>query len=295
MLISLKNVILINFNWIENVRYIINCKYFHKIVFQLFILTLAQCQIKANHLILEITFCVYSITMFLTQYKMEFHSNLWKKCKWCTDCMKRVSPAGVVSVNSASSQYPTGWMYGLLASHLRTNTIHLLPFTQSWAMPRILLSHIFTNNHMNHPSCQSEWGVGCRQQQQWLQHRWVMGSSCQRLPASSRHGILMAWPTKYGREHSMIFRTETNTENCVHIKWHTVLRLLKRCLGASWPLQFFTYVFQLNSPSLQPVSKHTNITKTAYATHFTVFFLNKLNILATFFHSTVLRFHSFSL
>ncbi len=112
--------------------------------------------------------------------------------------------------------------------------------------------------------------------------RWV--SSCQRLPASSLHGILTVWPTKYGREHmvvkdSMIFRTETNTENlwdifynCVHIKWHTVLRLLKRCLGASWPLQFFTYVFQLNSPSLQPVSKHTNITRTAYAIHLTVFF-----------------------
>ncbi len=32
----------------------------------------------------------------------------------------------------------------------------------------------------------------------------------------------------------------------------TVLRLLKRCFGASWPLQFFTYMLQLNSPSLQP-------------------------------------------
>lgn len=151
-------------------------------------------------------------------------------------------------------------------------------------MLRILLRHYLTNNQTNHPSCQSEWGVGCRQQQQWLRHKWAMGSSCQRLPASSLHGILTVWPTKYGREHmvvkdSMIFRTETNTENlwdifynCVHIKWHTVLRLLKRCLGASWPLQFFTYVFQLNSPSLQPVSKHTNITRTAYAIHLTVFF-----------------------
>lgn len=32
-----------------------------------------------------------------------------------------------MSVNSTSSQYPTGWMYGLLASHLRTNRMHLQP------------------------------------------------------------------------------------------------------------------------------------------------------------------------
>lgn len=36
----------------------------------------------------------------------------------------------------------------------------------------------------------------------------------------------------------------------------TVFRLLKRCFGASWPLQFFTYMLQLNSPSLQS-TKHT--------------------------------------
>lgn len=43
----------------------------------------------------------------------------------------------------------------------------------------------------------------------------------------------------------------------------TVLRLLKRCLGASWPLQFFTYMLQLNSPSLQPTDcvNKTDVTR----------------------------------
>lgn len=108
-----------------------------------------------------------------------------------------------------------------------------------------------TNNHMSRPSCQNEWAVGCRPQRRWLLRRSGAGSFCPPPPASSLLWTQMAWQTK-------IRGKERNSNRCPEICaedglccGRTVLRLLKRCFGASWPLQFFTYMLQLNSPSLQ--------------------------------------------
>lgn len=139
-------------------------------------------------------------------------------------------------------------------------------WTDPWIRPILLvLNQTLTSSHTCHPSCQNEWAAGCQQQQQLLQHKSAMGSSCQPPPTSSLLWIQMESQTKIIIKNKsptywlntytlwiwqkMLMALESIHYVCLIL---TVLRLLKRCFGASWPLQFFTYMLQLNSPSLQP-------------------------------------------
>lgn len=168
-----------------------------------------------------------------------------------------------MSVNSTSSQYPTGWMYGLLASHLRTNRMHLRPHAHGDThMASILLTilpiivRIVPVVKVNEEPVVDSSSNGCYADE-WRVlpvygfqlHPRTESWRCDWLNRADNTWLKKkAWyPGTESIEISLILL------KCVHMKWHTVLRLLKRCLGASWPLQFFTYVFQLNSPSLQPV------------------------------------------
>lgn len=119
-----------------------------------------------------------------------------------------------------------------------------------------------TSSRMCRPSCQSVPGSGHQWHQWQRRRRRVQGSSCQPPPTSSLLWIQMESQTKIiiKRQNSQILFEHIQKmlmaleyTDCVCLIL-TVLRLLKRCFGASWPLQFFTYMLQLNSPSLQPAT-----------------------------------------
>lgn len=124
---------------------------------------------------------------------------------------------------------------------------------------------MLTNSHKCRPSCQNEWAVDCRPRRRWWPRRSAKGSFCPPPPVSSQLGTQTESQTREEKTKTSLMSASART-GLTNILWqssrqgvvgpHTVLRLLNRCFGASWPLQFFTYMLQLNSPSLQP-TRHT--------------------------------------